>query len=68
MVDDKPVFKGPHTARHTCASELLRGGAYITAVSKRLGHSTPTQTLNIYSSIIPQDDEKLAAITSALFD
>ena len=59
--------KGAHTTRHTCATELLRAGAYLTAVSKRLGHSSPNVTLATYSSVIPSDDAKLVEMTAALF-
>lgn len=49
-----------HSARHTCATRLLRSGHYITAVSKRLGHKYPSITLDIYSDAIPDDQERLA--------
>ncbi|MEA2720352.1 MAG: hypothetical protein QOJ39_2216, partial [Candidatus Eremiobacteraeota bacterium] len=49
-----------HSARHTMATDLLRAGHYLTAVSKRLGHSKPSITLDIYSDAIPQDQQRLA--------
>ena len=47
------------------ASRLLRNGGYLTAVSKRLGHATPTITLNTYSHAIPSDQETLAGAFDA---
>ena len=39
----------PHALRHFHASFLIRQGVPINAISKRLGHSSPSMTLNIYS-------------------
>jgi integrase len=49
-----------HSTRHTMATRLLRSGAYLTAVSRRMGHSKPSITLDIYSSAIPEDQAPLA--------
>ncbi|HQB32368.1 MAG TPA: site-specific integrase [Erysipelotrichaceae bacterium] len=38
-----------HDLRHSCASLLINHGANITLVSKYLGHSTISMTLDIYS-------------------
>lgn len=38
-----------HDARHTSASWLIGAGADVVAVSRRLGHSNPSITLNTYS-------------------
>lgn len=42
----------PHAFRHSAASILLSKGYDVSAVSKYLGHSTPTTTLNFYSHVI----------------
>jgi hypothetical protein len=44
-----------HDLRHTCASLLIREGAGVMAVSKQLGHSTPTVTLNVYAHLFEDD-------------
>jgi integrase/recombinase XerD len=38
----KPV--GPHTLRHSCATELLRGGMNLRYVQMQLGHDSPVTT------------------------
>jgi integrase len=48
-----------HQCRHSVATRLLRGGAYLTAVSKRLGHSKPSITLDAYSDALPSDQGPL---------
>ena len=45
----------PHKFRHSFASNLLRAGANIVAVSRLMRHSSPTITLNTYSHILPDD-------------
>lgn len=48
-------FKNPHKFRHSFASNLLRNGANIIAVSKLMRHANPSMTLNIYSHVLPND-------------
>jgi len=50
-----------HGLRHTFATNALRAGENIIAVSKRLGHSKVSTTLDIYAHYIPGDDEDIAA-------
>lgn len=49
-----------HSTRHTMATRLLRAGMYLTAVSRRLGHSKPSVTLDVYSHTLPSDQGPLA--------
>lgn len=39
----------PHALRHTMATLSIANGADIVSVSKKLGHSTPSITLDVYS-------------------
>ncbi|HEX8265479.1 MAG TPA: tyrosine-type recombinase/integrase [Pyrinomonadaceae bacterium] len=39
--------------RHTCATLLLLAGINPKIVSERLGHSTVTLTLDVYSHVLP---------------
>lgn len=41
-----------HDVRHTHASILLAAGVPVHAVAKRLGHATPTVTLNTYAHVL----------------
>ena len=50
-----------HDFRHSCASYLISCGVSIVAVSKRLGHANIQQTLNTYSHMMPQDEDKIDA-------
>ena len=54
-----------HALRHTHASELLRKGVSIAAVSKRLGHSKISTTLNIYAHALPGEQDEAAALMDA---
>lgn len=42
-----------HSLRHSHASWLLRQGVHPKVVSERLGHSSVTITLNLYSHLLP---------------
>ena len=45
---DIPDFH-PHKLRHTMATLSIANGADVVSVSKKLGHSKPSITLNVYS-------------------
>jgi len=47
----------PHTLRHSCATEMLKGGASIRHVQEMLGHSRITTT-QIYTRVVPMDLKK----------
>jgi integrase len=42
-----------HDARHTHATMMLKGNVSPKVVSERLGHSTVSLTLDVYSHVIP---------------
>lgn len=48
----------PHKFRHTQASLLIAEGVDILTVSKRLGHSQTSTTMNIYAHALAKSDEK----------
>jgi integrase len=47
------------TSRHTCASALLKAGVHPKIVSDRLGHSSISITLDVYTSV--EEDQQRAA-------
>lgn len=49
-----------HDLRHQSASIMLNDGIDIRIVSQRLGHSTIATTLNVYSHLLPNAQEKAA--------
>ena len=48
-----------HDLRHSHASLLIMNGGNIVAVSKRLGHSSVNMTLNTYSHLLADSENKL---------
>ncbi len=55
-----------HDFRHSHASLLLSKNVPITVISKRLGHSDIDLTLNVYSHMIPKDEDKVVDILNEL--
>jgi len=49
-----------HDLRHTHATQLLRAGVKVDAVSKRLGHASPVITMTVYAHVL--EDEDAAAV------
>lgn len=50
-----------HALRHTHASHLLDAGVDAKVISKRLGHSRASFTMDIYAHLMPGQDEEAAA-------
>jgi integrase len=56
-----------HALRHTHASQLIDAGVDVVTISKRLGHSGPGITLNVYAHLFRDNDARAAtAINEAL--
>ena len=55
-----------HDFRHSCASLLINKGASISLVSKYLGHSDITTTLNIYTHMYQSELENMTKILDNL--
>ena len=56
-----------HALRHTHASALSAAGIDVVTVSRRLGHSKPTITMNVYAHLFLDTDTACAdAIEKAL--
>jgi integrase len=55
-----------HDLRHTAASLMLNNGVPVLVVSKILGHSKTSTTLDIYGHLIPTMQENAARIMDEL--
>ncbi len=56
-----------HDLRHTHASLLLKAGVGVRVVADRLGHATPTLTMNTYAHVLAgQDADAAAKLEAAL--
>jgi integrase len=51
-----------HDLRHAMASIALRRHVDIAVVSRRLGHSNVSTTLNVYRHLLPGEDEEAARV------
>jgi integrase len=49
-----------HGLRHTHASALIAAGMDVLSISRRLGHSSPTITLNVYAHLFRSKDDGAA--------
>jgi integrase len=56
-----------HSLRHTAASLWIRAGVPIVTVSKMLGHSKVSTTLDIYADVIAELDTNLGEELGAAF-
>lgn len=55
-----------HDVRHFTASALIGGGATVKQVQAVLGHSTASQTLDVYAGMWPGDDDRTRAVMDAV--
>lgn len=56
-----------HALRHTHASHLIDAGIDVVKISRRLGHASPTITLEIYAHLFrKRDDKSTTAINDAV--
>lgn len=51
-----------HDLRHTAATLMLNNGIPVIIVSRRLGHSKPSITLDVYGHLIPNKQEEVAIL------
>ena len=55
--DQLPLIR-LHDLRHTNASHLVASGVDLETISRRLGHSNTSFTLDVYGHALPENDEK----------
>jgi integrase len=53
-----PPGQGMHALRHFYASLLIRAGCSVKVVQARLGHATAAETLDTYSHLWPDDEDR----------
>lgn len=56
-----------HDLRHTNASHLVASGVDFETIARRLGHSKPSFTLDIYGHALPENDEKASEKLEQIF-
>lgn len=62
-----PEWGGFHELRHHYASLLIASGCSVVVVQRRLGHASAQETLNTYSHLWPDDDQRtIDAVDQAL--
>jgi integrase len=54
-----------HGLRHTHASQLIDANVDVVTIARRLGHSSPAITLQVYAHLFRKDDSKAAAAIDA---
>ncbi|QYC44947.1 Transposase [Nonomuraea coxensis DSM 45129] len=64
---DLPAGTGPHALRHAYASTLIAAGESVKAVSERLGHKNAAMTLNVYSHLFPDSEDRTRRAIDAAF-
>lgn len=57
-----------HALRHTHATKLLAAGKSIMDVSRRLGHSKPSHTLDLYGHAMPGKDDEIASSIGEIYN
>lgn len=56
-----------HALRHTHASQLIAEGMDVLTISRRLGHGSPTITLDIYGHLFSNTDDRAADVIERAF-
>jgi integrase len=63
-----PADTSPHDLRHHYASTLIDGGESVVVVARRLGHANPSMTLNVYSHLFEDSEERTRSVVDAAWD
>jgi integrase len=56
-----------HGLRHTHVSQLIASGLDVLTISRRIGHASPSITLNVYGHLFANTDARAAEILEATF-
>ncbi|HSS89986.1 MAG TPA: site-specific integrase, partial [Streptosporangiaceae bacterium] len=63
-----PEDTSPHDLRHHYASVLIDGGESVVVVARRLGHANPSMTLNVYSHLFADSEERTRSVVDAAWN
>ena len=63
-----PEDTSPHDLRHAYASMLIDGGESVVVVARRLGHANPSMTLNVYSHLFKDSEERTRTVVDAAWN
>jgi integrase len=63
-----PASTGMHDLRHYYASLLIQHRESVKTVHRRLGHATAAETLDTYSHLWPDSDDRTREAVDADFD
>lgn len=63
-----PADTSPHDLRHHYASVLIDGGESVVVVARRLGHANPSMTLNVYSHLFADSEERTRSVVDAAWN
>jgi len=63
-----PEGTSPHDLRHHYASMLIDGGESVVVVARRLGHANPSMTLNVYSHLFTDSEERTRSVVDAAWN
>ncbi|MGZ3247989.1 MAG: site-specific integrase, partial [Croceibacterium sp.] len=56
-----------HSLRHVHVSHLIAAGLDVLAISRRVGHASPTITLGRYGHLIPNADDRAVQMVEEMF-
>jgi integrase len=63
-----PEDTSPHDLRHAYASMLIEGGESVVVVARRLGHANPSMTLDVYSHLFADSEERTRSVVDAAWN
>ena len=63
---DRPPHQPSRTATYA-RLELIAEGIDILTISRRVGHSNATTTLNVYGHLVADSDDRAAQAVAAMF-
>src|SRR5262249_55842853 len=63
-----PEATSPRDLRHAYAPVKTAGGSSVVVVARRLGHSNPSMTLDVYSHLFADSEERTRSVVDAAWN